>query len=93
MLQKEKFNRALVFSVIFSFFLFTFSFLLAIYSQAITGVLQDTFLSSFGAINLIMLNFIFAGLRLVSGIFFAGALITLIVTFIMEWIVEEVKKS
>lgn len=93
MIEHERFNRTLVLSFFFSFFIFMLSYLLSIGSANISGLLVGTFLESFVSMVDIFRLFFVKYIYLISRVFFIGCLIALISIFIMDYVIGVTKEK
>lgn len=91
MLQQEKYIKTLQLTIFFSFFLFTLSYFLTFFLSGIKSFIYDTILSDFITILNILNGVIFKILTYTSFVFFVGALITLFVVFINDYLINQTR--
>lgn len=92
MLNEERFFRVLVLTVLFSFFLYSLSWILLIFLNALATLLTNTFLESFVSMSYLILHLVLVILKYTNSIFFIGGIIGLIVIFINDWLVNPTRK-
>jgi len=84
MFKSKRIIHFLVLAVIFSFFTYTFTNFVLIFSYAIQEFLKETFLSMFVSMLATFINLVFIVLNFVSQIFFIGATIGLIIVLYQD---------
>jgi len=93
MLNTERFFRTLVLASLFSFFLWSFSYLILILLTSFTSLLVDTFLNAFISIIDLLVRTIFTIVRYISKIFFIGCMVGLISIFVNDFIIQPMKSE
>jgi len=92
MLQTEKFNHTLKLSILFSFFLFQLSWLVLYLAIPIQDLIVNTFLANMNQIIDIIVISIITIIKYVSLVFLIGCVVTLFITFIMDYLLNMFKK-
>ena len=90
-LQLDKFLRILELSILFSFFLYGISWISLNFILSLQELLIDTFLSSFSNLIVLFFGIFLTGLKYITLLFFVGCLLALIITFIMDLIINPIK--
>jgi len=91
MLQTEKFNRILILSIFFNFFLYNLSWLMVVFLKSIDFVVKNSFLYSFSYIFVKFISIFFNSLKFLTLIFFIGSIIAIIVVFINDFLINSIK--